>query len=184
MANLITSSRILFSIALLFFPAFSPVFCVLYILAGATDMIDGAVARKTHTVSKLGSELDTAADFVLIAVCLVKLIPVLQIPTWIYIWIAVIALIKGINVVSGFVIRKQYVALHTVMNKAAGLLLFLLPLTLSFIDLKYSGSAVCAAATAAAIQEGHYIRTGKNEKSNPNVIDREIKNGKSKADCY
>lgn len=50
-------------------------------------------------------------------------------------------------------------ALHTVMNKITGALCFLLPFTLSFIDLKYSAIAVCCIATFAAIQEGHYIRT-------------------------
>ena len=50
-ANLITGTRILFSVALLFCPAFSLSFYVLYLLAGLTDMVDGAVARKTGTVS-------------------------------------------------------------------------------------------------------------------------------------
>ncbi len=46
------------------------------------------------------------------------------------------------------------------MNKVTGILLFALPLTLTVIDLKYSGAAVSAVATFAAIQEGHLIRTG------------------------
>ncbi|MBO4384239.1 MAG: hypothetical protein J5854_02305 [Clostridia bacterium] len=46
------------------------------------------------------------------------------------------------------------------MNKATGKLLFVLPLTLAFIDLRYSGAIACAAATFAAIQEGRLIRTG------------------------
>ena len=50
------------------------------------------------------------------------------------------------------------------MNKVTGGLLFALPLTLRFIDLRYTGAVVCAVATFAAIQEGHYIRTGKFEK--------------------
>ena len=44
MANIITGSRILFSIALLFFPTFSPAFYALYLAAGITDMIDGTFA--------------------------------------------------------------------------------------------------------------------------------------------
>ena len=42
-----------------------------------------------------------------------------------------------------------------------GALFFVLPLTLPFINLKYSALAVCFIATFAAIQEGHFIRTGK-----------------------
>lgn len=66
MANFITSLRIICSIALLFCPALSQVFYVLYIIAGVTDMIDGTVARKTNTVSEFGSRLDTVADFFLL----------------------------------------------------------------------------------------------------------------------
>ena len=160
MANFITCIRIVCSIALLFFPVFSPAFFTLYIVAGVSDMIDGTIARKTGTASDFGSKLDTAADFVLFAVCLIKLVPVLDIPIWLYIWIAVISLIKVINIISGFVVRKKFVAAHTVMNKVTGIALFILPLTLSIIDLKYSGILVCALATIAAIQEGHYIRSG------------------------
>ena len=160
-ANIITGFRIAFSIALLFFPPFSPVFYVLYAAAGLTDMIDGTIARKTNTVSEFGSKLDTVADLVFVAACLFKLLPVLTIPIWLYIWIAVIALIKVINIISGYVMQKKWVAPHTAMNKIAGALCFLLPFTLSFIELQYSAIIVCAAATFAAIQEGHFIRTGR-----------------------
>jgi len=45
------------------------------------------------------------------------------------------------------------------MNKVTGILLFILPLTLPVVELKYSTPLVCAVATFAAIQEGHFIRT-------------------------
>ena len=160
MANFITGLRIVFSVVLLFCPVFSPAFYALYIAAGVTDMIDGAVARKTGTVSEFGAKLDTTADFVLVVVCLIKLLPVLHVPAWLIIWIVVIAVIKAVNLISGYVMQKKLLVLHTVMNKAAGILLFMLPLTLTAIDLKYSGTIVSAAATFAAIQEGHLIRTG------------------------
>ena len=170
MANFITFVRILCSIGILSIPVFSPAFYVLYLIAGASDMADGTIARKTGTVSDFGSKLDTAADFILAAVCLIKMIPVLDIPVWLIIWIAVIALIKVINVISGYVVHKEFVAAHSVMNKLTGLVLFLLPLTLSVIDLKYSSVFVCALATFAAIQEGHLIRTwtGNNDLSRRN----------------
>ena len=161
MANLFTAIRIICSIVWLFCPAFSPAFYSLYVTAGISDVADGAVARKTGTVSEFGSKFDTAADFVLIAVCLVKLIPAIHVPAWLIIWIIVIAVIKAINLTSGYVMRQELVVLHTGMNKVTGFLLFVLPMTVSLIDLKYSGAFVSAVATFAAIQEGHYIRTGK-----------------------
>ena len=123
-------------------------------------MTDGTVARITETAGEFGSKLDTAADFVLVIVCLIKFIPVIDFPTWLIVWIIAIAAIKAINLISGYVMRKELVVLHTLMNKVTGILLFILPLTFSFIDLKYSGAFVGAVATFAAIQEGHLIRTG------------------------
>ena len=161
MANIITGIRILFSIALLFCPALSPMFYALYIAAGFSDVIDGTVARKTGTASESGARLDTMADFVFVAVCLIRLLPVLRIPAWLYGWIGMIALIKAVNIVSGFAVQKKFVAVHSVMNKATGALLYLLPLTISTVPLKYSAIVVCAVATFAAIQEGHFIRTGR-----------------------
>ena len=161
LANNITITRILCSVALLFCPVFSPAFYTLYIIAGVSDMLDGWVARRTHTTSELGARLDTIADIVFVVVCLVKLLPVLDITTWLYVWIGVIALIKIINIISGFIVQKRFVSVHSTMNKVTGLLLFVLPLTITFLDLQYSATAVCIFATFAAIQEGHYIRTNK-----------------------
>lgn len=158
MANIITCIRILCSIAILFCPAFSAAFYSLYISAGLTDIMDGWVARKTNTASEFGAKLDTMADIVFVIVCLFKLLPVMDIPVWLYVWIGVIALIKVINIVSGYVVQKQFVSVHSVMNKVTGTLLFLLPLTLSFINIKYSAMVVCIIATFAAVQEGHFIR--------------------------
>ena len=159
--NLITAGRILLSFMLLFCPPLSPPFYTVYLAAGGSDLLDGFLARKLDAATPLGAKLDTAADLSLVAVCLIRLLPVLDVPRWLMIWIAGIALIKGINLVCGFVVKKQFVALHTVMNKVTGTLLFLLPLTIAWIDLRISAAVVCAVATFAAVQEGHYIRTGK-----------------------
>ena len=161
MANAITIFKIAASIVLLFCPVFSPAFYVFYIAAGLSDMLDGFVARKTDSVSKLGARLDTMADFVFVVVCLIKLLPVLHIPAWLYAWIGIIALIKVVNIISGLAVQKKLVAVHSVMNKASGVLLFLLPLTIPAVPLKYSAIVVCAVVTFAAIQEGHFIRTGR-----------------------
>ena len=161
MANAVTFFRMAAGIVLLLCPVFSPAFYVFYIAAGLSDMLDGFVARKKDTVSELGARLDTMADFVLVVVCLIKLLPVLRIPAWLYGWIGIIALIKVMNIISGFAAQKKLVTVHSVMNKATGALLFLLSLTISTVPVKTSVIVVCAAATFAAIQEGHCIRTGR-----------------------
>ena len=157
MANIITGIRIVLSVVLMFCQALSPTFYALYIAAGISDMIDGAVARKTGAVSELGSRLDTIADIVFVAVCLIKLLPVLHVPLWLYIWIAVIAFIKVANIAVGFVGQKELISVHSMMNKLTGGMLFVLPLTLTFIDLRCSAAVVCVVATIAAIQEGYLV---------------------------
>ena len=158
-ANIITSCRILGSIGLLFCPVFSDGFYVLYLFCGLTDMVDGSIARKTGAVSSFGARLDTVADFLFVIASFVKLVPVIRIPVWIWVWAAVIAMGKLVTLVWGFTQMKQMPSLHTIANKATGLCLFLLPLTMSFVDLRYTAPVVCAIATIAAIQEGYYIAT-------------------------
>ena len=161
-ANIITFCRILGSIGLLFCPVFSACFYGLYIFCGLTDMVDGTIARKTGAASSFGSMLDTVADFLFVISSFVKLVPVIRIPVWTWVWVAVIAAVKLVNLVRGFTQTKQMPALHTIANKATGLCLFLLPLTMSFMDLQYTAPVVCVIATIAAIQEGYYIVTGRN----------------------
>ena len=60
---------------------------------------------------------------------------------------------------------------HSVMNKITGGLLFVLPLTVRVIDLRYSAAIVCAVATFAAMQEGHLIRTRPVEEKTDFCID-------------
>ena len=163
LANVITGCRILFSAIILWVPVFSPVFYGCYLAAGFTDMIDGTIARKLGTEGEFGSKFDTKAYIVFIVAAAYKMLPVMEIPKGIWIWIGVIALIKIINIISGFVVVKQFVSVHTVANKITGLLVFLLPLTMAVVELRYSALVVCIVATFAAIQEGHFIRIGKVE---------------------
>ena len=98
-ANIITSCRILGSIGLLNCPVFSACFYGLYLFCGLTDMVDGTIARKTGTVSEFGARLDAVADFLFVIASFVKLVPVIRIPIWIWVWAAVIAVMKLVNLV-------------------------------------------------------------------------------------
>lgn len=159
-ANIITGFRILGSVLLLFFPIFSLKFYVLYILCGFSDMIDGDIARKTNSNSSFGAKFDTIADFIFMIVVCYKLLPAIHIPLWEWIWIIVITIIKLSNIIWGLIRTKSLISIHSTLNKVTGLFLFLLPLTIQFIELEYSLFAVCLIATFAAIQEGYYILTG------------------------
>ena len=159
-ANVITFFRIICCVFMLFVPVLSMQFYVFYILCGLSDMVDGTVARKTGSASVFGAKLDTAADTLFTAVSFTKLFSVIALPKWLGIWIIAIAAIKVCNIIAGFVSRKAIIALHTMMNKATGLLLFLFPLTVHFSSITCSATTVCIFATYAAVQEGYYIWTG------------------------
>ena len=160
-ANVITGSRIIFSLSLLFIPLSSAWFYVLYLICGLSDMIDGTVARMTNSVSEFGTRLDTVSDLVFLTVALIKFVPYLHIPVWLWIWIGVIAMMKLGNAAWGFVRTKKLISPHTVLNKVTGLLLFLLPMTISFVDLTYSLPIVCTVATVAAIHEVYFTYSEK-----------------------
>ena len=157
---MVTLSRIPMAVALPFVQSSPAVFWTLYLLCGLSDVLDGAVARSTGTVSRLGERLDTIADIIFIAVWMLLFIPAIDVGRWLWVWTGVIALIKVVNVISGLAMKKGFVAKHTPANKATGMLLFLLPMVilLEVIKVPYI-VLVCLLATFAAIQEGHLIRT-------------------------
>ena len=160
-ANIITGSRILLSLPLLFMPLSSVRFFVLYLFCGLTDMIDGTVARRTGAVSPFGAKLDSAADLVFFVVSSIKILPPLSIPAWLWVWIIAVGGVKTLLISYVLIHRKKPVSIHSLCNKATGLSLFLLPLTLIFVEAAYSITAVCALATVAAAQEVYGVATGK-----------------------
>ena len=136
------------------------IFWTLYLLCGLSDILDGAVARLTGTVSRLGERLDTLADIVFVAVWMVLFIPAINFGRWLWIWTGIIAFIKVVNVISGLAMKKGFVAKHTPANKATGILLFLLPMIVLWEVIKVPYIIlVSLLATFAAVQEGHLIRT-------------------------
>ncbi len=98
---------------MLLVPTYSTEFYVVYTLGGISDMLDGAVARMTNNSTKLGSQLDTIADFIFIAASLGKLLPSFQIPQWLWIWITIIAIIKLHNIILGIIQKNMFISLHT-----------------------------------------------------------------------
>ena len=152
-ADIITILRIICSAALIFTEPFSATFYVLYISAGITDMIDGPIARRTGTASDRGAMLGSAADLFFVIVCFVKLLPVMGLPVWIYIWVSVIAAVKVYSLIRAKASKRALSSFHTVLNKISGALLFALPLTMGFTDIRVGSCAVCAVASAAAVQD-------------------------------
>ena len=120
-------------------------------------MVDGIIARKTNSSSKFGERLDSFADFIFLVVSLVKVLPIIHFSTWLLIWIVTIATIKLSNILLWFIYEKKLLPMHTIMNKTAGFMLFLLPLTMGFIEFKYSSAVVCFVVILTAVAESYVV---------------------------
>ena len=153
LADSITASRILFSALLLFFPPTSFAFALLYLLCGITDVLDGFIARKLHTESEKGARLDSAADLLFTLIYAVRILPRLKLPLWVWLWTAGIAAVKITGIAAASRKEKRFHIEHSFGNKLTGLLLYLLPMSVKIIDVKYCAIPVCAAATVTAVTE-------------------------------
>ena len=157
-----TASRILGSSVLIFIKPFTAAFYLVYIFCGLTDMTDGAVARRFHSESQFGERLDSIADICFVAVCAVKLLPILAIPLWLWIFMGVIAAVRAANIICAKIFTNEFAVSHTAANKITGAMLFILPLTVKAIDIGISGVIVGSVALFSALQEMRMILKNKN----------------------
>lgn len=165
-ANIITGSRIIFTILLLFTIPFSLEFFILYFICGYTDRLDGIVARKTNTTSQIGARLDSLADILFFIVCLIKILPPLTIPMWAWMWFGIILLIKIINLIYSYFYLNRIQLLHTKANKITGFVLFLIPFLIPFIDFTYCALLAGIFATGSSLQETYIIKHKKFSENN------------------
>ncbi len=73
---------------------------VLLAALGATDWVDGQLARRLHQVSTVGKVLDPTADRLLLVAAAVSIIVVGAVP----VWVAVVALAREVLVAAGFLV--------------------------------------------------------------------------------
>ena len=151
--NIITLLRMAGSLGLLLCDVTGAVFWIIYALCGISDIADGWLARKLNCVTKSGALLDSLADICFVACCAWRLLPILELPQWLWLWAGVIVVIKVVNQLSALVMYGHCSFPHTLANKVTGCLLFIaVPMTfVSIIPI----SIVAAIATFAAIQEGY-----------------------------
>ena len=68
-------------------------------------------------------------------------------------------MLSAISIISGLLLQKKFVTVHSLANRIIGFVLFIYPFSFSVIDVRYSSIAVCLLATFAALQESRFIRT-------------------------
>lgn len=132
--NCITVMRILGTVALLFTKPLTCWFYVIYVLTGATDVLDGFIARKFNITSEFGAKLDSVADLLFYAVMFAMIMPYLWtiLPTSMWYCVSIILLLR-LSAYSTAAIRfHKFAASHSLLNKITGALVFAIPFFLLF----------------------------------------------------
>lgn len=146
---------------MLFFPVFSHGFWVLYCWGGISDMIDGTIAKKLNAESELGSRIDSVADLVFVICSAIMILPTVDLPVWVWSWIAVIGLVKAGGIVIGFR-RQRWLAIpHSISNRLTGILLFCLPFAIIPFDILLPAVFICIVATFSLLEDIQILRKRK-----------------------
>lgn len=155
LANIISMSRIIISIIMLYFYKNELLFITLYLTCGLSDVVDGYIARKTNTHSSIGAKLDSLGDFIMFGIIIIIiLIKSGDRIVAFFPWIIIIALIRCINLIIGAYKYHSFVSLHTLGNKFTGFLVFIVPLLFVIFHTTKIFWPVCIIALLSAIEEG------------------------------
>lgn len=170
LANLISMIRIVFTAVLLLLKPFGLTFTVVYILCGVSDILDGFVARKTNTTTRFGEKLDSIADFIFYGVLLLCFYPIILPEKRIVEWILLIAMIRMLSVIIGYIRFKTLTMLHTYANKFTGFVIVLLPLFIPYMELHILVYFCCIIASISELEELLILLTTKEFEANSKSI--------------
>ena len=165
--NILTALRMLGAVLLLFTKPLTLPFYLLHGFCGLTDALDGAFARALHASSRLGAQLDSIADLMFYSAMMGKLMPILwaRMPAsvWWIVGAAVVIRLCAYGVAA--VIQHRFSALHTILNKLTGLLVFLVP---GMLAMPAAVPLCHGVAAMALISSAHelwlHIRAARNSK--------------------
>ncbi|KAJ50720.1 CDP-diacylglycerol--glycerol-3-phosphate 3-phosphatidyltransferase [Clostridium tetanomorphum] len=151
--NCISFSRIIFSLILIYTKPLSLDFYVIYIICGFSDIIDGFIARKIGTTSSFGAKLDSIGDMIMTAALLFLIYPILNLTTKIVIWIVIISIIRLSSMFVAMKKYKTFASIHTCGNKITGIVLFLFPIFIPYINTNVLMHIICVVASISAMEE-------------------------------
>ena len=132
--NILSLLRLLLVIPLAILPLFGLPFTIVYVIAILTDLLDGPIARKFNITSQLGATLDSAADVTIALVVIFRLLPILDLSSWVVIWIFIAIGMKFLGAAIGFMRYKKLVFLHSYANKFFVLMLCFFPVFYIFLE--------------------------------------------------
>ena len=151
--NALTLLRAAAATALFFVPVSSAPFLALYALCGLTDVADGRLARRLHAESAFGAALDSAADLLFALAVAVRFLPAAALPGWALACIAGVALLRLLSLCVCRARFGAFALLHTALNRAAGLTVFLCVPLYTLLPHTPLLIAACAVSGVSAVEE-------------------------------
>lgn len=174
LANFVTALRIPFSLMMVPFDIFSRGYFIFFTLAGITDVVDGAIARKLNTKSVFGSRLDSASDFVFYMIACAKLGPflLLHLQRRLWCYMGFVFILRLFCYIFALVRYGCYPSHHTYLNKATGVVtvftIYTMPLIPDCIGL--TAALTLTVALLAAIEEIFIIAIADKHQSNVHTV--------------
>ena len=127
---------------------------VIFVAAGVTDGLDGAIARLTRTKTTLGAYLDPAADKLLLVSAFIALGFMHEVPRW----LVVVVISRDVIIVAGylllFMLTQHTMAIRPSVSGKASTALQLLSVTLVLVSLTHPG------VVQPTVEQGLFIVTG------------------------
>ncbi len=125
--NILTLSRIIFSILMAMNYNNKIILVILFLYCGLSDILDGYLARRYNVDSDNGAKMDTIADLVFF--CVIMYILLIMVPIEILskfiVYIVITFILKVIAIIIAWYKYKEFVILHTILNKITGILIFI-----------------------------------------------------------
>lgn len=150
---MVTATRIVGAVILMFTTPFTLPFWALYLYCGMSDMLDGLLARTLKQQSDLGAKLDSIADMAFVFSVLITIISAVAIPVWLWICVMIITSIRITAYLIGYKKYRMFSALHTYANKATGGLLFCAPVLIYGLGITVAGIMLCLLAALSSCEE-------------------------------
>ena len=150
--NAITVIRIILAFMLPISEPTSPVFLTIVAACGASDILDGFLARRWDAVSRTGSILDSTADVAFMTVLVLCIVSYYPLEPWMIVWASAIAVLRILAFAIGYARQGEPGFVHTYLNKAAGALLFFSPFIIILMGLSASWTLICSVATVSSVE--------------------------------
>ena len=126
----------------------------IFLLAGATDILDGYIARKYNMITKWGTVLDPLADKLM----LLTVLSCLVIHGYAQLWILLVVTAKESSmIISGvFLYRQDYVIPSNLFGKVSTLLFYISIFVLAF-NLRFADYIMYLAVLSTVIALANYL---------------------------